>query len=168
MFRLAILVLARSKPLAGVNSPAMLLGNVVSAVLTVSPGSRPASSCAFNPNGRIASRLTANASERRIFRPLWRRAPERKRFAPVPLVHGLLAGGGGSRCRTRLDRVRVRVESRHDFANRLLCLHAVSCVVERRQDHCDSDLARRDGDDAAAHAALPGKAGVIQPFAGVV
>jgi hypothetical protein len=54
MFRLAILVLAMSKPLAGVNSPAMLLGKVKSDMAVVSLGSRPASSWAPATEGRVA------------------------------------------------------------------------------------------------------------------
>src|SRR6185312_13577648 len=56
MLRLASFVLAMSKPLAGVNSPAVVFGKVPSAAVTVSVGSRPASSWAQARLGTIVIR----------------------------------------------------------------------------------------------------------------
>src|SRR5581483_11673037 len=64
--------------------------------------------------------------------------------------------------------VRVGVERLDDVADRSLRAHAVPRVVERRRHHGDAVLARRDGDDAAANAALGRQTGVIEPLAGVV
>ena len=47
-------------------------------------------------------------------------------------------------------------------------LDAVARLVERRRDDGDAELAGRDGDDAAADAALGRQARAVEPLAGVV
>ena len=63
---------------------------------------------------------------------------------------------------------RIAAERVRDVRDRLLRAHAVARIVERRRDDGDAELAGRDGDDAAADAALAGQAGAIEPLARVV
>ena len=58
----------------------------------------------------------------------------------------------------RRGAVRVAAERRRDGVDRALRLDAVAGFVERRRDDGDAELARGHGDDAAADAALGGKA----------
>src|SRR5215813_6473865 len=68
----------------------------------------------------------------------------------------------------RLGGVRIAAERVRDGGDRALRADAVPGVVQRGRDDGDAEFAGRDGDDAAADAALRGQPGVIEPLARVV
>src|SRR5678816_1312144 len=67
-----------------------------------------------------------------------------------------------------LHRIRVAVQCRRNVGDGSLGADAVPGVVERRRDDRDAEVARRDGNDAAADTALGGQASVIEPLAAIV
>src|ERR671910_2282487 len=67
-----------------------------------------------------------------------------------------------------LSGIRVSAERIRDIGDGSLCTDAVPGVVQRRRHDGNTELARGNGDDSAADAALCRQTGAVEPFAGIV